>query len=70
MNTKKQTGNYYALRCRQTKFRDKGDMTNAWKDDRNLFVNSTDAHACVSAWRESPCDGFVYAMVGLKIDEE
>ncbi len=64
--TKKLPGRYYALRCVQTRFRDKGDVINAWDDTQKNFDNNHDAEHCVFLWETKPVPNQVYAFVGLK----
>ncbi len=67
MATKKLFGNYYALRCVQTRFRDNGDVVDAWEDEQKYFDNNHDAERCVFVWEAKAIPNQVYAFVGLRV---
>lgn len=56
---------YYALRCVQTQFREKGDAVNDWKDERSpTFETLAMAESVAQRWRAHPAVGQVYVMTG------
>ncbi len=67
MQTKKLYGNYYALRCVQTRSRADGDAINAWEDVQIYFDNNHAAEHQAMMWEKMAAPNHVYAFVGLKL---
>ena len=66
MATKRLSGRYYALRCVQTRFRENGDVINAWEEEQRNFDNNHNAERCAFEWEANAVPHQLYAFVGLK----